>query len=503
MYKADVHSVRISATHINVLSDAFSKTIPIWACVINRAVAVWRRRAPPPAGGVAPTQSGAGWDTELHLPLWISAVERGSIEALLDGFVDRLLAMGVDMAALSSRLVKPLRPLWLSPASRIWINAVPHPTELGFLPLVLLSASAPVPASSAHQPDRRAARQHGGGGDGDGGRTFSFCYLPGGGDDEESWARGLTPALMWAHRAELVDAGPQGIAAVVDALVAGDGGDADPPATEGSLKTASSGGADNGPGAEPPGGGAPSPAVVDEHHPLPQGCAAPRLAASLSMAVSLRCSLSSGKASRCGKPWPIGSSGILLGSHACGRPPAAWATADAVLNCGVRQHAGMEGEGRDVPPGAPGGAALHRYRWLPVQSTKRERHSLARQLPAALGFLGAHLGLGRRVLVHCGDGFDVCVAVAVAALLSGLGGPGGLQVASAERGTSLDGAAQQSAPPRVTKDEVRRQLAAVCRFYPLARPSRGMLKQVYSHFQGGGGSDNAGDEGVRDGHNGR
>jgi len=138
-----------------------------------------------------------------------------------------------------------------------------------------------------------------------------------------------------------------------------------------------------------------------------------------------------------------------------------------------------------------------------VQSTKRERHSLARQLPAALGFLGAHLGLGRRVLVHCGDGFDVCVAVAVAALLSGLGGPGGLQVASAERGTSLDGAAQQSAPPRVTKDEVRRQLAAVCRFYPLARPSRGMLKQVYSHFQGGGGSDNAGDEGVRDGHNGR
>lgn len=148
-----------------------------------------------------------------------------------------------------------------------------------------------------------------------------------------------------------------------------------------------------------------------------------------------------------------------------------------------------------------------------MQSTKRERHSLARQLPAALGFLGAHLGLGRRVLVHCGDGgcalpgaaqplflnstsfplrdshltprqchslagcgiahaltmplmavtrvlrggrcagFDVCVAVAVAALLSGLGGPGGLQVASAERGTSLDGAAQQSAPPRVTKGE--------------------------------------------------
>jgi len=27
----------------------------------------------------------------------------------------------------------------------------------------------------------------------------SWCYIPGAGDDEESWARGLTPALFWAH----------------------------------------------------------------------------------------------------------------------------------------------------------------------------------------------------------------------------------------------------------------------------------------------------------------
>ncbi len=29
--------------------------------------------------------------------------------------------------------------------------------------------------------------------------TFSYSYVPGAGDDEESWARGLTPALFWQH----------------------------------------------------------------------------------------------------------------------------------------------------------------------------------------------------------------------------------------------------------------------------------------------------------------
>lgn len=33
---------------------------------------------------------------------------------------------------------------------------------------------------------------------GDGGWTFE--YVPGAGDDEESWARGLTPQLLWAHK---------------------------------------------------------------------------------------------------------------------------------------------------------------------------------------------------------------------------------------------------------------------------------------------------------------
>ncbi len=51
--------------------------------------------------------------------------------------------VGVDVEALAASLRKPLRPLWLSPASRVWLNHVPHLAELPFTPLFLVSASSP------------------------------------------------------------------------------------------------------------------------------------------------------------------------------------------------------------------------------------------------------------------------------------------------------------------------------------------------------------------------
>lgn len=29
---------------------------------------------------------------------------------------------------------------------------------------------------------------------------WTFEYVPGAGDDEESWAKGLTPQLLWAYK---------------------------------------------------------------------------------------------------------------------------------------------------------------------------------------------------------------------------------------------------------------------------------------------------------------
>lgn len=47
------------------------------------------------------------------------------------------------MAALAAALTKPLRPLWVSQRSLIWLNEVTHPVDLPFTPIFLVSASLP------------------------------------------------------------------------------------------------------------------------------------------------------------------------------------------------------------------------------------------------------------------------------------------------------------------------------------------------------------------------
>lgn len=58
------------------------------------------------------------------------------------------------------------------------------------------------------------------GGFGNEAAAASFDYVPGAGDDEESWARGLTPGLLWAHRTALLAAGRDGVAVAAAELIA-------------------------------------------------------------------------------------------------------------------------------------------------------------------------------------------------------------------------------------------------------------------------------------------
>jgi tRNA A64-2'-O-ribosylphosphate transferase len=68
---------------------------------------------------------------------------------------------------------------------------VPEIESWDFIPIILISASA----SDAVATQRMSSE-------------FSWQYIPGAGDDEESWARGLTPTLFWKHSYDLLDAGP-------------------------------------------------------------------------------------------------------------------------------------------------------------------------------------------------------------------------------------------------------------------------------------------------------
>lgn len=134
----------------------------------------------------------ADWDCSLHLPIWVSNSEKAIIETHLREWTMLLEACGADISSLASNLRKPLRPLWISQKTLIWLNEIPDHDSWEFIPLILVSASA----SDGISQSRTSS-------------GFSWHYIPGAGDDEESWARGLSADLFWKHAFELIDAGPE------------------------------------------------------------------------------------------------------------------------------------------------------------------------------------------------------------------------------------------------------------------------------------------------------
>ncbi|KAL5052667.1 hypothetical protein RYX36_033349 [Vicia faba] len=182
--------------------DSMSKTIPIWTCVLNRAISQFRTDSNIHENDAALPQedcNGCGevardWDCSLHLPLWVPQTEKASIEEHLEEWTEQLKASGADIASLAVTLKKPLRPLWISQKTVIWLNEVPHHDSWDFTPVILVSASSSSNGVSHHN---RTTSE------------FSWNYIPGAGDDEESWSRGLTPPLFWNHVYDLINSGPE------------------------------------------------------------------------------------------------------------------------------------------------------------------------------------------------------------------------------------------------------------------------------------------------------
>lgn len=136
-------------------------------------------------------QHSSGWDCSLHLPLWVSETEKAMIGKRLEGWNKELEASGADIASIALSLRKPLRPLWISQKTVIWLNEVPEYDSWDFTPIILVSASSP---SGTFQ--QRTTSE------------FSWNYIAGAGDDEESWARGLSPDLFWKHAYDIISSSP-------------------------------------------------------------------------------------------------------------------------------------------------------------------------------------------------------------------------------------------------------------------------------------------------------
>ncbi|XP_057500177.1 uncharacterized protein C3F10.06c isoform X2 [Actinidia eriantha] len=353
--------------------DSMSKTIPIWTCVLNRSILNYHnnnRGAGIPLEGESNTsdQHTEGtepvcpdWDCSLHVPLWIPETEKAAIEDRLENWTKQMEASGADIASLALTLKKPLRPLWISQKTVIWLNEVPESDSWDFTPIILVSASS----SSGNFQHRTTSE-------------FSWNYIPGAGDDEESWARGLSPILFWNHVYDLVNLGPelcnQKVAGIVE---------------------------------------------KDRVHRAQRGQNAPQISVKLSQLsertgqfsfeepiIDIEILGSESKAEsfndECKIYW-LGSTNLAVGSA---QLAANASDVDCILNC--------DRESVSVSCDNPE-AYLH----LPIVNSKLDRFSLLRNLPSALDFAKMNLRRGKKLLVCCNNGEDisVCVSLAIFSLL--------------------------------------------------------------------------------------
>ncbi|KAL3825194.1 hypothetical protein ACJIZ3_021223 [Penstemon smallii] len=400
--------------------DSMSKTIPIWACVLNRAILNYRTRLNVQESTNSNKLDSIGqgtcdWDCSIHLPLWVSATEKAMIQNRLETWTKELEASGADIASIALSLRKPLRPLWISQKTVIWLNEVPHYDSWDFTPIILVSASSSTGRLQHHTTSE-----------------FSWNYIAGAGDDEESWARGLSPDVFWKHAYDIISSGPdscnQMIANIVekDRVCRAQRGEYAPQVSVKPSKC---------------------PGSANEFH------------------LGSPTYLDNGTVADDGKLIDnnvisfLGSTNIAVGSIQLAMEVR---TAYCILNC--------DKESFTISPENP-----EMYMHLPILDSKFDRISLLRNLPAALDFAKTQLRKGKTLLVCCSNGEDISICICLAILASFYDEAG-----------NFDDGKSFSDETRITKLELRKRLVFICKYAVNARPSRGNLKQVFCCLNGGG-----------------
>ena len=171
-----------------VMPDSFSKTVPIWCVVMNRAI--------------FPEQ------TQFHrfqLPgVGLPASEIAQIESRLDGFVGAFHDLGFDREALRQRLVRPIRLQWVIGHSMNALSADEVNFENAdalYHNIILCSASRRVIG---------AEMSEGG-------------YIQGAGDDSEGWSQGMTPQMFWRDKETLFQVQEEELAELIKKLLSKEG----------------------------------------------------------------------------------------------------------------------------------------------------------------------------------------------------------------------------------------------------------------------------------------
>lgn len=165
------------------MPDALSKTIPMWCCVLNRALFPERTAA-----------------HQLFVPPnTVSDSEGSQMSGRIPEFLESFHRLGIDLEALRKQISKPLRPMWVTQESNLVAADEIFET---FHPVVCCTSS------------RRVV----------GGEMSQGGYIQGAGDDTENWALGLTPPVFWKHADQLMSTPEAELPDLIVSLVSEDDG---------------------------------------------------------------------------------------------------------------------------------------------------------------------------------------------------------------------------------------------------------------------------------------
>lgn len=351
----------VDASASKDMPDSLSRTVPVWCCVLNRLVDRFRRdqRDDEQRTGQNDTTLPAAdqWDSALYTPsTCVPGKEHVAMEALMDDRVWTAYTSQaiVDPDWLMRTLRKPLRPMWILSNQVAKGQATVMPLDDKYFWVICVSCSdrptncciSDLPLDpEENQPPVAAPPAP----------SLPFLYSRGAADDQESWARGLTPALFWNNVSfiltEAEKSSPdQATDEAIDQLV---------------------------------------------------------LAEAQQQGTNMATTTASSKFD-----W-IGQLGLAIGTRGTGRPPKCWESFDAVLNVTELMYDGMQ---QDLRTKSLGKTCFHIQ--LPVREGKRDKIELERWMAVGIAFVALHASYGRRILIHCAQGKDRSVAMAMACVMA-------------------------------------------------------------------------------------
>ena len=349
----------VDASKTKCQPDSFSRTLPIWCCVLNRITAAFHEKYSNHQGQFGNNDydefNAETWDTNLYTPPNIVSDEENN--SILEIIPCRLLSaidsgVIINEAQFMKMVTKPLRCFWISNdgvddsesnMKQKWKDL--HATICQYKSLytciicVSVSESGILENIPHYRPNTSKTDEE----------LEWFYYRPGAADDHEfgSWSKGLTPKLFWKHCDQILFKQFMTIQDTDDVI-------------KQLMKK-----------------------VKEERFDLCDHDEMPFDA--------------------------IGKLNISIGSRISGRPPLCWNNFDAILNVSELEYEGLSSRDH-VQEGKF-------YLQLNVKEGKKDRAELEKWMAVALFFIGVHAAASkRRVLVHCAKGMDRSVAVVLAAI---------------------------------------------------------------------------------------